>query len=374
MDLASGQAVAADWSDWCASHPGERVMLWLGGAWLVECPSTDEPIAPATLLANARRGLAEAHGDAPADWSVARWRSGPHQGVSALPAARLQMLLTSAARHGVRVVGIQPAWSRALARLRLPSGTAACKVLVEGRRLTVLRLRDGALRAVDVDWLPAEDETSRKAWQLQQPAPAPSWISAQSGAGADEPGRRVPCDPPQWLAPDQGAPSHWAWILSGTCALGAAMSVWSALERWQTLDQMTNSAPVAAASSASAPAPKAPDPALQTRQNAVARPLNHPWQTVFLGSEQGARAGWQWLSLDHDAVTGELHAEAVHVDESAVFRLPGLLQQAGWQAPLVRSLQVNAVNGTSQRVSVDARLGAAASPPDAAASSGGASR
>lgn len=357
-DASDGALLAADWTQWCAGHPGARVSIWMAGEWLVECPPAADNLTEPDLLEQARLALSSTYGDSPTDWVVARWHSGVYQGVTAISASRWRWLQDTAAHHRVRLIGTAPGWARALARLKAMPGSADRWVINDWGRLTLLQLDCQALAAISTDWLAADDAQHRGEWMSRQGHPMPRWLGPGTVSGS---GRSVRVSAPQFLGKATVAgQAVWAWLLAGTCVLSAALSVEAAFDRWQALEELSVSSPAAPVHTATA----ASEPVdsvrarVQEHGQSMAQRLNHPWATLFVGSERAAKAGWQWLSLDHDAETGEIHGEAQQPDDTAVFKLPVVLQQAGWQAPLVRSLQPAGANLPGHRVSIDAQLGA----------------
>jgi len=104
---------------WCAAHRDQACQLWLG-ADLVHDIAVDAALAigdDRALLDYARPLLAHYHGDAAFGWPLAAWQGGAAlRGVSALHGLDMAALQAAAQANGVRLRGLRPWWSAALAQ------------------------------------------------------------------------------------------------------------------------------------------------------------------------------------------------------------------------------------------------------------------
>jgi len=106
-------------SHWCARHRGQTCQLWLA-ADLVHDIAVDAALAigyDRALLDYARPLLVHYHGDAALGWPLAAWHGGAAlRGVSALHGLDLAALQAAAQANKVRLCGLRPWWSAALAQ------------------------------------------------------------------------------------------------------------------------------------------------------------------------------------------------------------------------------------------------------------------
>lgn len=141
-----------------------------------------------------------------------------------------------------------------------------------------------------------------------------------------------------WPAPDflpRPRRTPWlAWLLLvvGSLAFGLAGLDWSVtkqaaeqsqqrLARWQ--QELRPVRAVAARVNASAQTEGA-----ATAAQALARRLEHPWQTLFQATEADVSPGVRWLRLEHDAERGAVRMEGVANDLAAVLRCLDMLSAA----------------------------------------------
>lgn len=230
---AGDQAAPTRWdglADWCAAHPGARARLWLSAWWVVDVlvdgalPLHDD----AALLAYVRPLLQHYHGDQAAPWPLAAWQAGAARGVSALHGLPLAELQATAARHGVHLQAVQPWWARALKMaLRqqpaLAREAAAQLAVVEGRLVTRLDLRRGALVGLQQRRLSQATPAALQAWLADEPVAVQRCLGygLQHEAAASYPALPVmheagaaasldgPCPASAWWAGARHAGTRW---------------------------------------------------------------------------------------------------------------------------------------------------------------------
>lgn len=151
-----------------------------------------------------------------------------------------------------------------------------------------------------------------------------------------------------WPAPDflpRPRRTPWlAWLLLGAGSMAFGLAGWDwwvttqaaeqaqqRLMRWQ--QELRPVRAVATRVSASAQTEGA-----ATAAQALARRLEHPWQTLFLATESEVSTGVRWLRLEHDAERGAVRMEGEANDLAAVVRCLDMLGAAtAWrEVSLVR--------------------------------------
>jgi hypothetical protein len=176
--LWDGEHVHGSFEAWCVTHAGQACNLWVSAAWLHELVC--DPALPLhddrAVLGWARALLAQYHGEAANAWHMAAWRQGQSRGVSVLHGVALESLVSTAAKHGVRLASVRPWWSQAL-RLALHRRAAmkvgSCRLLVlEGARITVIELEAGVVTALTLRWLDAAHPDALELWVQDQAARA----------------------------------------------------------------------------------------------------------------------------------------------------------------------------------------------------------
>jgi hypothetical protein len=167
---------------------------------------------------------------------------------------------------------------------------------------------------------------------------------------------RRPSDP--WPAPDflprARRTPRLAWLL---LVVGSLVFVFASIEWWQTRRAVEEAqqrlarwqqelGPARAVAPRVSAAPQAEGGA--TAAQALARRLEHPWQTLFQATESDASPGVRWLRLEHDAERGAVRMEGVAADLPALLRcLDKLSRAAGWQDVSLVRVDAGAVGAAS---------------------------
>jgi len=320
---------------WCEAHRGARCAVWLAAE--LTLPLLAEPGATfadeVALATYARRVLS--HYEHETEGAAAAWRSARRTGVCLLLApADAQALREAAVRHRVRLEGLRPLWTGALA-LALREHPAlqdqGCLLVVERCIVTAIELSRGGVTGLQRHWLARDDagELTRLAHELGS-AGAPVLALGHGLPGEPPPALRVIGSLAQEpaallarfdeaalrsLAPDFApAPSarmrSLGWALAGTAACVLTLAVGSA---YDALGALSAGADPAAELSVVDAASRVPagvradgeQGALPAARVAQAR-LAYPWPALFMASEAATPRGGIWLTLEHRASQPEL--------------------------------------------------------------------
>lgn len=342
---------------WCEARSGARGVVWLAAE--LTLPLLTEPGAvftdEAALASYARRVLS--HYDHETEGAAATWRSGRRAGVCLLLAPADALALQEAAgRHAMRLEGLYPLWTGALAlalREHPDLQVRGALLVVERRVVTAIELSAGGIVGLQRHWLESDD-----AGELARLAHDP----ALAGGPVLALGHGLPGQPPaalrvigslaqepaallaqlaegtlRGLKPDFAASSSprlrsLGWALAGTAACVLALAVGSAFDALQDLraaaDPAADLSPVDSSSSAGALArgnrEQAPVP---TARVALAR-LAYPWPDLFVAAETAAPRGGMWLTLEHRALQPELRLSGLAPSTAEALAVAQRLAQA----------------------------------------------
>jgi hypothetical protein len=357
-----------DLAAWCATHEGQRCVLWVGGAYLADLVC--EPGLPLdgkqARMDWARRVFVHYHGTAASTWALLPWQRRAARGVSALHGLDLATMRERAAERRVQIVAVHPLWPVVLERLlaqrpALRTAAQARALLLEhrgdshGAVLTTVSLQQGRVRAVHrrrldalvLDGLQAVLREDADA----QGQPAAAWLLDLQGlqglpmAVLDVAGNtpspfdksllRGATAAPDFLQPlPRAGAVVWGGLAVSLLVLGLAgldaHAAWLARNEALAL-VVPRAVPAALKAIAFNPA----DAALQQR-------LAHPWREVFLASELPAGGGLIWLNMEHQ-IGGDLRLQGVAPAAEPVQRAAAALRSRPvWRQVLVSRLETEA--------------------------------
>lgn len=335
--------VHADFNAWCQAHPGRRARLAISASTLRTLVApTDLPLADeAALAAYARLQFGHYFGAAAQGWPMATWWVGAKSGAQRGACALVDTALPTQDR---RLAALQPSWSLALRQQAGadPAWAAAPRTalaLVEGRALTWMCLRDGALNELHqrvLDEGAGEAELQSLLQGLQEATGGFSHAPKLVGwSGVDIPGlQRHPQDA-AWLtttqrgaarsqlpAPDFARatrrpgllPALWLLAAVAACALAAQQ----ALQQRDEAARLTEQAQVLARMAGPArTAPNTTPPASNAargRATAFAQRLRTDWPALWLAVERALPPGVQLQALELDARQLRLEGHAAQAD------------------------------------------------------------
>jgi hypothetical protein len=331
----SGGIEPSQFEAWCQAHRGARCVVWLAAE--LTLPLLTEPGAvfadEAAVAAYARRVLS--HYDHETQGAAAAWRSRRRTGICLMLApADAQALREAANRHAVRLEGLRPLWTGALALALLEHPALqdqGCLLVAERCIVTAIEFAGGSMARLQRHWLARDDagDLLRLAQELGStgsvvlalghglPGEPPSALRA-IGSLAQEPAALLAqLDKAAFrgMAPDF-APAPMprlrslGWVLAGTAVSVLALAVGSAYDAYEALNAQAD--PAAEISNIESPSPGAAlaradgeHKALPAARVALAR-LDYPWQALFMASEAATPRGGTWLRFEHQASQSEM--------------------------------------------------------------------
>lgn len=155
----------------------------------------------------------------------------------------------------------------------------------------------------------------------------------------------------------------WVWLGCGALVLALAADEWLAVDAARDeLHRQTDR--LQAAARPAKPPPAAPDvrPEAARAAQTLVRRLDHPWQSLFEGTERLAAGEVRWLRMEHDAERGEVRLEAAAPSRDAVLKtLDALAAAPRWSEVMLLRVEAAGV-ASGLRFELRARHG-----PEAAA-------
>jgi hypothetical protein len=350
----SGGIEPGQFDAWCEAHRGARCVAWLSAE--LTLPLLAEPGAvfadEAALAAYARRVLS--HYEHQTEGAAAAWRSGRRAGVCLLLGpADAQVLREATVRHAVRLEGLRPLWTGALALALREHPTLRDRgwlLVVERCIVTAIKFSGAGIVSLQRHWLARDDagELARLARELGGPV----FAVGHSLAGEPPPALRVigslGQQPAALLARFDDAALHglppnfapapaprlrlMGWALAGTAACVLALAVGSAHDAYGSLSAAANTT---AEIGVVDPTPPGKVPARADREQgpvpaarvAQAR-LAYPWPALFMASEAATPSGGVWLTLEHRASQPEMRLSGLAPSTEEALAVAQRLAQA----------------------------------------------